>query len=451
MVNISLFSPLEGDYTSRAAELARQKKLADMLIEMSQQETPVSTAGGITAPVSPYGALAKALTSFGGSYLSGKAAQDEAALKKEARKEASAALSDLYQPAKTATLPGQEFTLTGPSKEKSLISALKMGDINYNLPATSYEDQQRMLNEYEMSDNPYIAQLAATQRPRIEAERDRIEAERERTMPKYMAGSEYGVYDVNPNSPNFGKPIVNPAPATSKASPLAQLIAERDALPENDPRRTIYDSAIQKETTRAPGVTVQMPRPESSFGAAVGQGLGTQAVAAIEAGKKAPQMIESANRVISILKDPKVTPITGSFADFRLAASKAFYGDNVSAATTENLISDLASSTLDAIPSSGLGTGQGFTQKDKEFLEAAKAGNIGKTKENLIRLAQIRKNIAIASIGKANSTMDVIKNMPGFNNMGQLFTPITYDANSTGLPSSNKSRRRYNPETGNLD
>lgn len=444
MVNISLFSPPEGDYTSRAAELARQKKLADMLIEMSQQEMPVSTAGGITAPVSPYGALAKALTSFGGSYLSGKAAEDEAALKKQARGEASAALSDLYQPAKTATLPGQEFTLTGPSKEKPLISALKMGDINYNLPATSYEDQQRMLDEYEMSDNPYIAQLAATQRPRIEAER-------ERTMPKYMAGSEFGVYDVNPNSPNFGKPIVNPAPATSKASSLAQLIAERDALSENDPRRKIYDAAIQKETTRAPGVTVQMPRPESSFGAAVGQGLGTQAVAAIEAGKKAPQMIESANRVISILKDPKVIPITGSFADLRLAASKAFYGDNVSAAATENLISDLASSTLDAIPSSGLGTGQGFTQRDKEFLEAAKAGNIGKTRENLIRLAQIRKNIAIASIDKANSTMDVVKNMPGFNNMGQLFTPITYDANSTGLPSSNKPRRRYNPETGNLD
>lgn len=40
------------------------------------------------------------------------------------------------------------------------------------------------------------------------------------------------------------------------ASPLAKLIAERDALPEGDPRRTAYDAAIAKETTRGGGIRI---------------------------------------------------------------------------------------------------------------------------------------------------------------------------------------------------
>jgi len=223
MVNISLSSPLEGDYTSRAAELARQKKLADMLIEMSQQEMPVSTAGGITAPVSPYGALAKALTSFGGAYLSGKAERDAAALDKASRAEALDARSALYEkPGETATLPGQEFNLKGVQpdytpnvnsefpeaapKQNPLIAALKMGDINYNLPATprSYEEQNRMLDEYELSGNPYMARMAT-------GARARIEAERERDQPKMVAAGANGMIDSNPNSPTYGQRFAVPA------------------------------------------------------------------------------------------------------------------------------------------------------------------------------------------------------------------------------------------------
>jgi len=81
---INLFKPSDapGDYTTRAAAIARQQKLAEALSQMGAQEQAVYTAGGITAPVSPMGALARGLTSFGGSYLAGKASADEAALKK---------------------------------------------------------------------------------------------------------------------------------------------------------------------------------------------------------------------------------------------------------------------------------------------------------------------------------------------------------------------------------
>jgi hypothetical protein len=85
---ISLFKSdnAPGDYTTRLASIARQKKLADMLSQMGAQEQAVSTAGGITAPVSGMGALARGLTSFGGAYLSGKASRDEEAATAAERK-----------------------------------------------------------------------------------------------------------------------------------------------------------------------------------------------------------------------------------------------------------------------------------------------------------------------------------------------------------------------------
>ena len=44
--------------------------------------------------------------------------------------------------------------------------------------------------------------------------------------------------------------------STAAGSPLAKLIAERDALPEGDPRRSSYDAAIAKETTRGGGIRI---------------------------------------------------------------------------------------------------------------------------------------------------------------------------------------------------
>ena len=85
---VSLTKPNEddSDYTTRSAAVARQQKLAEALSQMGAQEQSVSTAGGITAPVSGMGALARGLTSFGGSYLAGKASADEAALEESQNK-----------------------------------------------------------------------------------------------------------------------------------------------------------------------------------------------------------------------------------------------------------------------------------------------------------------------------------------------------------------------------
>ena len=116
VVNLFKSDDAPGDYSSRRASLARQQKLADALSQMGAQEQAVSTAGGITAPVSGMGALARGLSSFGGAYLSGKAAADEAALKKSERSQFIEKLKNYETtPGETVSTPEQSISANMPA------------------------------------------------------------------------------------------------------------------------------------------------------------------------------------------------------------------------------------------------------------------------------------------------------------------------------------------------
>lgn len=136
---VSLFKSDDapGDYSSRKASLARQQKLAEALSQMGAQEQTVYSAGGITAPVSPMGALARGLTSFGGAYLSGKAAADEAALKKAGNEELAKAISGFGKPYKIVDEaapdvvepggePVQQYTMKTPDSGEMLGEAARV-------------------------------------------------------------------------------------------------------------------------------------------------------------------------------------------------------------------------------------------------------------------------------------------------------------------------------------
>ena len=126
----------DDDYASRKAAIARQEKLAEALSQMGAQEQAVSTAGGITAPMSGMGALARGLSSFGGSYLSGKAAADEAALEKAGNEELAKAVSQFGKPYKTVDEtaptvmsgdePLQKYTMKTPDSREMLGEASRV-------------------------------------------------------------------------------------------------------------------------------------------------------------------------------------------------------------------------------------------------------------------------------------------------------------------------------------
>jgi len=189
----------DDDYASRKAAIARQEKLAEMLSQMGAQEQAVSTAGGITAPMSGMGALARGLTSFGGAYLSGKAERDAAALKKTDQEMAQKAVQNLYVMPAGSTQPdvgmvdtkgiegaGPSFAVTGrtnlkdtattPQQQLQMLSPLMQGGetsqavYNAFLPQVMKRQEadvemERKIKQY----TPLIAKLSANQRAQVNA------------------------------------------------------------------------------------------------------------------------------------------------------------------------------------------------------------------------------------------------------------------------------------------
>jgi hypothetical protein len=181
-------------------------------------------------------------------------------------------------------------------------------------------------------------------------------------------------------------------------SPLNKLIAEQAALPPSDPMRKIYEARILKEATHAPATTVNVST-EKKYGEAFGGKLADVDIGKMTTAEKAPQMAESANRIIDLVKQGNV--FTGPIADVKLNIARALNVAGASneekIANTEMLIAGTGQSTLDAIKGAGLGTGQGFTDKDLKFLQGIAGGTIGLTQKTLMDLATLQHRVATRS------------------------------------------------------
>jgi len=220
---------------------------------------------------------------------------------------------------------------------------------------------------------------------------------------------------------NYGQ-LVGPIPQAPEA-PKAPTTRER-----NDGDRTVTEewtgSGWQKvsEAPRyRPAGTVVNVSTEKGYAGAMAGKLADQDAGLLDAARTAPQRIQSAQNVLRILDTQQ--PITGTGAEVRLALDKALStaglvdGKNVT--STENLVSELASQTLDAIKSSGLGSGQGFTDKDRQFLMDAKAGRIAINSGTLRYLAEKNEAAARASLQAGNAVARRLKGDPNFGSVGQ--------------------------------
>ena len=89
------------------------------------------------------------------------------------------------------------------------------------------------------------------------------------------------------------------------------------------------------------------------------------------------------------------------------------------AADTQTLISGLSKLTLAGVKTSGLGAGNGFTDKDREFLSSAISGTIDSTPSNLRRVADLSERIARANHAKGASVLNRWKNNPSLGAVAQ--------------------------------
>lgn len=154
---------------------------------------------------------------------------------------------------------------------------------------------------------------------------------------------------------------------------------------------------IQKQVTHQPApVTNVSVSTEKKYGEAFG-GLIAQADTGMrDAAMKAPDLAERANRIKDVLASGRV--ITGAGADIRLSLGKALNlagaGDKETIVNTETLVTSMAQNTLDAIKASGLGSGTGFSNADRDFLEKAVGGKITLEAGTIDRLANLAHRAA---------------------------------------------------------
>jgi len=217
---------------------------------------------------------------------------------------------------------------------------------------------------------------------------------------------------------------------------IGKLMFERDKLPADDPRRKIYDDAIKKATTHSPGTNVNVAlSTEKKYGEKFAGNIADADVKLKDAAEAAPQLADTSNRISQILKSGQVFTGTGANIKLQLAKALKVAGgtENEAIANTETLISSLASQTLANIKSSGLGSGQGFTDKDREFLQAATAGTITLDNKTLQRLSDLSYRTAVATADKWSKR---VKEIPSnaIEGTGLTREPITIPSRAGAAP-----------------
>lgn len=412
------------NYDTQLAALQRRQKLAEMLQTQAAEPTQTYSYNGIQAPVSPMSGLAKALKGFAGAYYSGKATDDQAALKQKEIADALTKMGTLNQLPDTTKLVNSSPDATGTPSQWTIPNPMGGDGANLSVPTVGrtqgtqtvpggprpYDDQRKMLNEWALGENPLLAQ----QVPGLMAQ----------IKPQYVAGSEYGTNKINPDGTieqvidPVEKKVARYRPATAKdlvgypSGTAAQVNLDTNEL-----------ANIKTPDEGRTQVQVNLPNEGGgAYAKKVGELNATSQDAAITAARDAPAAIATAQRVKRVLGDPSV--ITGTGADIKLGLTKALYGPTASAAQTEELVSGLAKTTLGAIKSSGLGAGQGFTDNDLKFLSSATAGTLTYTKPQLMRLADIAERVARAGIKRGNDVLEYQHKDPDLAKAGVMYNPI---------------------------
>lgn len=156
--------------------------------------------------------------------------------------------------------------------------------------------------------------------------------------------------------------------------------------------------AQKKDIARA-GASNITQTTEKKYGEVFAGKMADNDIAKLTNAEKAPQLAESANRIIDLVKQGNV--FTGPIADIKLNVARGLNvlgaDNNEKIANTELLIAATGKSTLDAISAANLGTGQGFTDKDLRFLQGIAGGKIDFKPETLTELARLQHLAATRS------------------------------------------------------
>jgi hypothetical protein len=235
-------------YDQQMVEARRRRRMAEALAQQAYVPQDVGVA-----PIPAAAPLVQGLQAF----LSARAARKADEAEEKAGAAATRTGAELARLLTGGRLPETEAALTevtpagriGPAKVEDLTEVAPAGRIG---TAPTQDDIMRLAmtsgGVAAMKGNPLLAARLA------------------RTMETPDAEEYYAPVETTEGLVQFGKrggkrATGMQAPERQKAeamSGLGRLIAERNALPEGDPRRAVYDQAIEKETRIPAGSSVNI-------------------------------------------------------------------------------------------------------------------------------------------------------------------------------------------------
>jgi hypothetical protein len=177
---------------------------------------------------------------------------------------------------------------------------------------------------------------------------------------------------------------------------------------------------------------IMMPPVENAYNQAFGKGVAEQDLALKSIAEGAKTTVGNIARQKQILDSGnffsgKAANLQTDLANYGTALGITGATGQEKAANTQSLIGGAAGITLDSIKGSGLGSGQGFTNKDLDFLNDAKSFKVTWNKENIARVLDLQERAAIEGAKKWNSRQGQIqKSATGPINVGPVDVPSPY-------------------------
>lgn len=418
--------PYDEDYRS----LARREQMAQILQQQALQPIDVGAYQGIQAPISPLSGIAKVLQGYlagqqmdaadkGRKDLELKSIDDQyrmVGLPVPERAKPQALAQALEQPKTQSANYGEGMPPAVNAPQNANVPQTETTPIAQSFPigpsgATqnlpNAELAQALQSQGQPQSQPQVQPQGMPQQPG-KPMIPLINGDPQQTMALMrMIGVPETVKAALANAaPSDFSKIVTAAGIKQGSPEWNALHAAQVGVKNNiAPIKVGQNETILNPTTFMPVYTAK----DNTGPQARSKELGTLDAKQIEAlsltAQDSQKMVTDANRIIDLIDQGA---FTGAGANIKLEIARGFNlmgaNNNEAVKNGELLVSQTAGNVLSHAKSSGLGTGQGFTDKDRDFLEKVVGGKTTLNAETLKELARIQKQVAATSVEKWNST-----------------------------------------------
>lgn len=428
-----------GPYDAELNAITRREKMAQLMQQQALQPLEINSFQGYQAPISPLQSIAKVLQMYVGSKQMDESEQARQLLGMKAQMEgesliapylggqvsprpvvasATAPATQPNQP--TGEAPVAQAFPIGPSGQPQMpaVSETQPAGAAPNIapnaaptsaPTGAPQKDIRQLVRAMM--NPYsapVAKILLEQELKntapTELSRQLVEAGFPVGSPEYQAIMRGSVNKAATQSHAPGSIVQGPQGVAHIPKTESNIQLQYPTGNLNEPVATELPGAIDI-TAKQSGKVAGAEAIAKETGTIAAKELGALHASA----QNAQTMIDQANKIDDLIS---AGALTGTAAEIKLQLARLFNitgaDNNQVIKQTELLISQLGRNVLDNVKTSGLGAGQGFTQKDLDFLQKVVGGSITLNAETLKELGRISKDVAQKSVSAWNSRLDKV-------------------------------------------